>query len=303
MITRHDEKTSQPDGPATDATPDRRPRRLRRRILRSTAILPALLTVSNGLLGFAAIHMATRPSGSLDAQMYHLTFAAWLIFGAMVCDMLDGRVARLTRRTSDFGGQLDSLCDAISFGVAPAIITLRTSVMALENLKIPLEWSYLPAGRAVWCIGGAYVACSVLRLARFNVENEPDESAHMSFVGLPSPGAAAALMTCVLLFTRAVDRGWADSAWLLPTVGIALPVITLICALLMVSRIRYPHIFNQYLRGRRPFGSLVKMVILVLAMVLEVYVTAAVLALGFVIIGPASLAWRRLFRRSGKTAI
>ena len=151
----------------------RRARRERnqRRILKTTAVLPSLFTISNGLLGFAA----------------------------MICDMLDGRLARLTRRTSDFGGQLDSLCDVISFGVAPAVLMLRTVMGAVHGqvgkVAFLAPLSDVGIERILWCAAGVYVAGAALRLARFNVENEPDESAHMLFRGLPSPGAAAAVAT------------------------------------------------------------------------------------------------------------
>ena len=103
----------------------------RTRILRGIAALPSMVTLGNGIAGFAAIHFATKPlpaalmdpahSAAAGAWLtQNMVLAAWLVFVAMVFDALDGRLARMTRRTSDFGGQLDSLCDAISFGVAPA---------------------------------------------------------------------------------------------------------------------------------------------------------------------------------------
>ncbi len=105
------------------------PRRHRRRKLRATAVLPASFTLLNGLFGFAAIHYAVKhPLGVGFAEpqvLANLQIAAWLLFAAMFCDMLDGRVARMTHVTSDFGGQLDSMCDIISFGVAPAMQTRR----------------------------------------------------------------------------------------------------------------------------------------------------------------------------------
>ena len=165
-----------------ESLPDARPRRFgraRRRILRSTAVLPSLFTISNGLAGFGAIHFATKAVLTLDARLENLAIAAWLLVAAMICDMLDGRVARMTRMTSDFGGQLDSLCDAISFGVAPAIMMLRAVVALLGEVSVVPHVVALE--RTVWCVAAIYMACAVLRLARFNVENEPDESAHMDF--------------------------------------------------------------------------------------------------------------------------
>jgi len=267
----------------------------RRRILRSTAVLPGFFTLLNGLLGFGSIHFATKDALG-QGNMQNLSVAGWLIFAAMVCDMLDGRLARMTRRTSDFGGQLDSLCDVVSFGVAPAVLMLRVVVMALRGRMV----GFLPAGlaveRVIWCVAAVYVACTTLRLARFNVENEPGESGHMDFRGLPAPGAAAAVAALVLLFGHlsGIDVGWGSSAWLLGTVGVTLPVVTLVTALLMVSRFRYPHLVNQYIRGRRPFSYLVKLVVILLAGMVDPFVTAAVVTIVYVLSGPAVWARRKL---------
>lgn len=271
-------------------------RRKRRRILESTALLPGLLTIGNGLSGFAAIHFATKDALG-EATLGHLVAAAYCIFLAMFFDMLDGRVARMTRRTTDFGGQLDSLCDVISFGVAPAMLMLRTVIMVVRAHQIaPLASVTHTVGmeRVVWCVAGLYLACGVLRLARFNVENVPDESSHMSFQGLPSPGAAAAVAALVLLFEHLTgfESGWRSSSWLLASVAFALPAVALATGLLMISRVRYTHIVNQYIRGRRPFGYLVKIVIIGLAGMLDPYVTLAVVTMVYVLSGPGGAIWR-----------
>lgn len=287
----------------------RRIRRHRRRqfILRSTAVLPALLTMMNGVCGFAAIYFVTMEklgdpinvAASRSGQVSHLfmwnqAIAAWLIFAAMIFDMLDGRLARLTRRTSDFGGQLDSLCDAISFGVAPAILMLRTvaSVMPSMAHDVALE-------RGVWCIAAIYMACAVLRLARFNVENEPDEAAHMKFKGLPSPGAAAIVAILVLLFAHVTDRGWLDRTALAWIYCLTLPAVTLASALLMVSTFEYPHLINRYLRGKRSFGYIVRLVVIVVALVLEFIVTVSAVIVIFVFSGPVRAVFRRRCGHTG----
>ncbi len=281
---------------------DRRHRRTRarRRILQSTSLLPGLLTIANGLSGFAAIHFATKDALG-QSSLANLGVASWFIFLAMFFDMLDGRVARMTRRTTDFGGQLDSLCDIISFGAAPAVLMLRTVIVALRGHEIePIVFLSKTAGmeRVVWCIAGLFLACAALRLARFNVENVPDESAHMNFRGLPSPGAAAPIAALVLLFEHLAgfETGWRSRPWLLATVSVALPLMTLAGGLLMVTRFRYTHVVNQYIRGRRPFGYLVKLVIFGLAALLEPYVTLAVVTMVYALSGPAGMAWR-LVRR------
>lgn len=271
------------------------------RMLRTTAVLPSLCTLSNGLLGFGAIHYATREALG-QSRMGDLAIAAWLIFGAMVADMLDGRIARITRRTSDFGGQLDSLCDVISFGAAPAVLMVRTMVLALRTDTLAFLEAGLAAERVIWCIGAVYVACTALRLARFNVENEPDASAHMTFRGLPSPGAAAAIASLVLLFNRLpkLTEGWRADPHFMSIVSLILPAVALAVALLMVSRFRYVHVVNYYVRGRRPFSYLVKIVLLAPAAMVWPFVTLAALAVGYAVSGPVFTAFLRL-RRSRKS--
>jgi len=277
-----------------------RPKRPGKRILQSTSVLPGLFTIANGLAGFASIHFATKDALG-EATLANLSAAAWLIFVAMGFDMLDGRVARMTRRTSDFGGQLDSLCDVISFGAAPAMLMVRVEVMALRGQIEGL--AFVPHGlgveRVVWCVAAAYLACGALRLARFNVENVPDESGHFYFRGLPIPGAAATVAAMVLLLDRlaGIQQGWRSSPWLLAAVGTTLPVVTLLVAMLMVSRFTYTHVVNHYIRGTRPFNYLVKLVIIALAAMVEPYLTLAGVTLAYAFSGPVGAIARRLAAR------
>jgi len=267
-------------------------------ILRSTAVLPAMFTMVNGLAGFASIYFATKGAADFTTRMWNLTAAGVLIFVALACDMLDGRLARMTRRTSDFGGQLDSLCDIISFGVAPAMLMFQTVILALSGQIERID--FLPDSvnieRAVWCVAAVYLAFAILRLARFNVENVPDESAHMSFRGLPTPGAAAVVASLVLLFCRLsrIETGWRSSTWAIATVAVTMPVAALTVAMLMVSRFKYSHIINQYARGRRPFGYLVKLVVILPFALWQPFVTAAALSCIYALSGPLAAAWTRL---------
>lgn len=274
---------------------------MKARILQRTAVLPAAFTLLNGLAGFAAIHFATKDGLNTPLtpeSLSHLQFAAWLLFGAMVCDMLDGRVARMTRTTSDFGAQLDSICDMLSFGAAPAIIALRASVSIFRQQ----DFQNLPLERVVWCMAAVYVACTALRLARFNVETEADESAHMDFRGLPSPGAAACVAALVLLFTNLIDANlsWLPQWILLRAMSVTLPLLTLAAGLLMVSRFKYPHLVNHYIRGRKPFSYLVKLVFLIVFMLIWPHATLAVGCIGYALSGPASAGWLIMRRRRAK---
>ncbi len=275
--------------------------RNKRRLLVTISILPSMFTLSNGLLGFAAIYLSTRTA--INGEPALLGVAAWLLFAAMICDMIDGRLARFARKTSDFGAQLDSMCDVISFGIAPPILMIRTVMGAINGQvsKVPLLWRLSDVGveRVLWIIGAVYVAGAAMRLARFNVENEPDESAHMSFRGLPSPGAAAAVATLVLLFDHLMhlnEGSWTgpwpallgpDTArWVAAIISLGLPLMTLAAGLLMVSNFRYPHVINQYIRGRKPFAYLVKLVLLLAAGLVEPFITMAAAATAYTLWAP-----------------
>lgn len=284
----------------------------RRRILRSTAVLPSFVTVLNGLAGLGAIHYATKDAmGEIGPETVgNLSTAVWMLALAMIFDMLDGRLARMTRRTSDFGGQLDSLCDAVSFGVAPAVLMTRTVVMTIRQLRLE---SPLQLERVVWSIGALYLACTVLRLAKFNVENEPDESAHMDFRGLPSPGAAGVVASLVLLFTYLVEPGatqvptpivpnWQDVTWFLIAVSIVLPVMTLFAALLMVSNIQYAHLVNHWIRGRKPVSYVLKLVVISLALFYAFTIAAAACANMYALSGPVLAVWRRFGPKANQAA-
>ncbi len=257
--------------------------RPRRRRLKTTMVLPAMLTLGNALSGFASIHFATK-DGLGEAKIANLALAAWLILASMIFDMLDGRVARFSRQATDFGGQLDTLSDVVSFGVAPAVLMLRTTVFGMRHLTIPAHG--LAVERVVWCIAAAYFACATLRLARFNVENTPEESSHMDFRGLPVPGAAAPIMTLVLLLKSMLARQWISPQYLLATASVVLPIVGLSVAMLMVSRIPYLHVVNQYIRGKKKFEYIVKLLALVLIAVLQPFVAGVVFAFGFALSGP-----------------
>ena len=110
-----------------------------------------------------------------------------LILLAMLFDAVDGQVARITRAVSDFGAQLDSLCDFVSFGLAPAILLV----------KMCPQFTYWHRD-AIWCIAAVFACCAALRLARFNVETDSDDD-HTMFAGLPTPAAAAAIGSFAIL--------------------------------------------------------------------------------------------------------
>src|SRR5436309_7359563 len=170
----------------------------RRAYIRSVYTLPSLATLGNAICGFAAIYVCAfsgnvgKDDVAILLAKHRFVAAAYLIILAMVFDALDGRLARFARHTTDFGGQLDSLADVVSFGAAPAFIALL--VFKAEGPEVPFAVS-----RLIWATGAVYFSCAAIRLARFNVSNEHGEQHHFSFLGLPSPGAAAAVVGAVLI--------------------------------------------------------------------------------------------------------
>ena len=243
------------------ATKERLLRRVRRQRVKHITVLPSLVTILNGVCGFTAIVFASKGPEAGIGQLSHFAMACYMILAAMIADMLDGRLARISQSTSSFGGQLDSLCDTISFGVAPAFLMVKVLEHKLAGFAElnPASGSFLQ--RFIWVAAAAYVSCAAIRLARFNVENEEDESAHMSFVGLPSPAAAGVLVSLVMFQQQTLPVLFAKNpqAYLVCENAIVytLPFLALGTAILMVSRIRYPHILNQYLKGKKPFAHLI----------------------------------------------
>ena len=274
--------------PAADRRP---PRRLRR-----VAVIPALFTLANGVCGFASILVASRihpndldpTAGEAFAQgLQFLTIAGWLIFAGMVFDVLDGSVARIYRAASKFGAELDSMCDVVTFGVAPAFLLLKMGPTPFDH------WIFY---RVLFVSATLYVVCTIVRLARFNVETGLDAESHRYFRGLPSPAAAGCLASVAVFRYELHTSGMPglEPATLLPYLRFfahVLPFLAAGIAVLMVSNFRYPHFVNQSLRGRRPFRMLVSAVLF--AAIVFVAVPGLVLVLAFWSYAVVSLLRRR----------
>jgi CDP-diacylglycerol--serine O-phosphatidyltransferase len=199
-------------------------------------------------------------------------------------------VARFARVTSDFGGQLDSLSDAISFGVAPAVLAYRMFFDVVPN-NIIAGHSF-PFQRIAMALGAAYAGCALMRLARFNVENVHDEEAHLSFRGLPSPAAAGAVTSlCILILYLWRDQEYPDLAKYLLW---AMPAVLLVTGLLMVSTVRYVHLVNQLIRGRRPLSYVVQIIFVVVLLLLLHEKAFALLFVAYALSGPILLLYRKL---------
>jgi CDP-diacylglycerol---serine O-phosphatidyltransferase len=178
---------------------------------RGIYLLPSILTTFGMFAGFYSI------IASINGDF---TLAAISIIVAMLWDALDGRVARLTNTQSDFGAQYDSLADLVSFGVAPALLVY--------------EWSLSDLGRIGWLAAFIFLACAALRLARFNTQ--VGTSSKRYFQGLPSPAAAGVIASMIWL------KFWKFEYFDFGIVSLSYYVgvgITIFCALLMVSNLRF----------------------------------------------------------------
>jgi CDP-diacylglycerol--serine O-phosphatidyltransferase len=261
----------------------------KRRRLKYIAILPSIVTLMNGLCGLTAIIFASRgldtawkPQLLPKVNISFFALAGYMIFLGMIADMLDGHVARISKSTSSFGAQLDSLCDVISFGAAPAFLMLKlveshSSRLQFENFRHTLFFE-----RVVYFVAIIYAMCAIIRLARFNVENNEDDAAHLSFAGLPSPAAAGMIVSAVIFqqdflpkIMELPDKSF--RAFELTTIWV-LPVITLMAGLLMVTRIPYPHAMNRLLRGKKSFFTFL---LAVFAVLLVIWNIQLAMVLGF----------------------
>src|SRR5882757_4108565 len=197
--------------------------RPRRHLSRGVSILPSLFTLANMFCGYPCIVYAMR--GEYET-------AAPFIGFAIVLDMLDGRIARLTGTASDFGVEFDSLADVISFGVAPAILSF--------------SWGLQPLGRLGWLAGFLFLTAAAMRLARFNIQTGPGGDKRY-FVGMPSPAAAAIPAATVFAF----PEGLSDYRAALPALA-----MVLVPAALMVSTIRFRSFKTIDSKARRPYSVL-----------------------------------------------
>ncbi len=283
---------------------DSRPHRRR---LRSLAFVPTLITLGNLLCGFAAIHFALRAmaepgAGVTPDQLFtlrhpalermlpsNLSVGAGLVLVGLVLDCFDGLIARVTRSTTDFGGQLDSLADVVTFGVAPAtlMVALMTKELAGDSI-IPSPISAHFLGRATWVAAAVYLAFAAVRLARFNVEHAQVGLDHKIFRGMPSPGAATVLVALIIFQEQQILSAARN------VVVYAMPVIATTVALLMVSRIPYRRFHRAALVGRRPFGQILFVVLVLAIFLASPAPTLLAISLLYGISGPAYLLARRI---------
>lgn len=243
----------------TPAGPDVQSERSLRRAERITKmkkgifILPSLLTLTSIFLSFSAVIFAINGD---------FLWAAGLVIAAAFFDGIDGRVARLTKTTSRFGLELDSLADVISFGVAPALLMYL--------------WALTSYGRVGWVIAFVFVACGALRLARFNVQSGVIDPKR--FNGLPIPAAACTVAATVLFFEKVgLDP---------ETYRLLLLLLTFGLSFLMVSAVKF-HAFKDLGFAReKPFTTTVGFVLVLALIAASPFVVPFFICAGYVVSGP-----------------
>lgn len=214
-------------------------------------VLPNLMTTGNLFCGFYAV---------IQSISGNFLYAAYAIVVAAVFDQLDGRLARLTRSTSKFGAEYDSLCDLVSFGMAPATMLFL--------------WALQPFGRLGWVACFLFVACGALRLARFNVQVNVVEKNY--FQGLPIPMAAGIVASSVLAFQDLEMDAHGN---------VGLLLMTVLLAIVMVSNFRFRSFKDLDLKQRMPFRYLILGVGVIVVVALRPEVMLFVLFFSYAALG------------------
>lgn len=207
----------------------------RRKLRRGIYLLPTSFTTGNLCCGFFSL---------IESSRGHFEIASLLIIAAGVLDGLDGRIARLTGTTSEFGVEFDSMADISSFGIAPAFLAY--------------QWALEPFHRIGWLVAFLYVACAATRLARFNIQHATSDKRF--FAGLPSPAAAGAVASVAFAFPEPpVQLGY----------SVLIGVLVAAAGLLMVSHVRYRSFKGFDLKSPRSYLSVVAIVLVLVAVLVH----------------------------------
>lgn len=233
-----------------------------RKFRRGIYVLPTLFTIGTIFCGFYA--MINILKGEFD-------LAAVAIGIAVVCDGLDGRIARLTNSCSDFGIQIDSLADVMTFGMAPAVLAYVWGMKSLEPTFPPYAKHVQQIG---WIVCFAFVICGAMRLARFNIQSVKLPGAggvpsKKNFVGMPIPAGAGMVAAVIHFFPDPINY------W---TVGALWGLLVGFLSFLMISTIRYPSFKSFDLRSRRSYVNVCLLALLIALIYLYSQIVLLILA-------------------------
>jgi len=284
--------------------------------MRGGSLLANLLTVGNGICGFTAVVKLSQVEPLADGSRFenpeNYTVAAALILLGMVFDVFDGKVARLSRGGTELGEQLDSFCDLITFGLVPAFMIVQLNIVG------PERWQSV-----VWFFSLAYFLGAMLRLARFNIENSPDENAHLSFKGLPSPGAAGCVASLVLFQRYVLKFEATELVWLakaldgtfdgafdegaLKTVArqitFGLPFVALFLGFSMVSsRLEFEHFGSKLFARGYSFDFLASTILILVLLAIVPELVLPLAFCGYLVWTPLVMLWRKLTGRGAVRA-
>jgi CDP-diacylglycerol--serine O-phosphatidyltransferase len=242
----------------------------------SLYILPNLFTAASLFLALFAI---------VKVAEGEFVMACWLILGSAICDAIDGPVARLTKTSSSFGVQFDSLADLVAFGVAPAFLMYQ-NLRGFDETMLP---GYAPRLALGAC--ALFAIFSAVRLARFNVQADTVE--RQFFQGLPTPGAAGTVVA-TYLFIEWLSRleFWAE----LETTRLlhrSILMLMLVLAVLMVSEIPFPKLKNLLSISRKPFNNLVLLTFIACLLISFLHMLPVVIFGAFVLYLACSVAMAR----------
>jgi len=251
--------------------------------LRRGSLFANLLTIGNGVCGFAALIKLSQLQLAEDNSLVNpenLVFSGYLILLGMLFDAFDGKVARMVKGSTELGAQLDSLCDLITFGLVPAFMIFQM------QLGTSPRWM-----NVVWFFSLAYFLGALLRLARFNVENSPEEEAHLCFKGLPSPAAAGCVASLVIFQNYVLKAEQAEIKWVsenlfsiesmktfVTAISYALPFLGVFLGFTMVSsRLKFEHVGSRIFGKSHSWEFFVSLIFaaLLLAIVREVFLPLA----------------------------
>jgi len=261
-------------------SPDRRPRR-------AAYALPTLFTAGNVFLGFYALMESFLGSMAMvsdaAAAPHHFQNAAVAIGWSVFLDGLDGRIARLTNTVSEFGKEMDSLADSISFGIAPAVLAFTWGVQFVDPSIDPKILEYLH--RTGYFVAFLFMLCGAARLARFNimknpVPKNPGRPDRKYFVGLPIPAGASAVVAVIYASGSEPLHNWMLSTLWLALLGLL--------AFLMVCTWRYPSFKDLSLTHPRSPLSIIFMGVLIFLVWNFSQPVLLVLAIGYVGVGVAT---------------
>lgn len=234
--------------------------------MRNVQIIPNLFTTGNICAGFLAILFIFKGQ---------IILACWLILIANLFDIFDGKIARITKSTSDFGIQFDSLSDLVSFGISPAILIY----------SLLLKY---PHSRIILVVVSLYVVCGALRLARFNTQAK--SSGKKSFTGLPIP-AAGSLIASFVLIVNSYNLALPKSIFM---------ISMLVLSYLMISTITYNVSVFSAISSKRSFSYLVTIVLGMSLIALSPEIIIFVILLSFTLSGPLYLLRKTSFTYSSK---